>query len=155
MQELPIVDQPPPRCGALLDNVARKLRVHSLAVLHPLGLRPRHLVALTVIRGRNGLLQSELADELQLDSTNVVGLLNELEAEGLIERRRSTTDRRRHNVLLTDAGNAKLAQAERALDAAENAVFGRLDTDDRSTLYALLAKATTPSTEACLESLTE
>lgn len=155
MQELPVVNQPPRRCGALLDNLARKLRVHSMAVLAPLGLRTRHLVALTVIRGRNGLLQSELAAELQLDSTNVVGLLNELEAEGYIERRRSTTDRRRHNVLLTDAGNVKLAEAERALAAAEDAVFGGLDTEERSTLYALLAKATTPAADVCLESLTE
>lgn len=42
-----------------------------------------------------------------MDGTNVVGLLNDLEKERLIERRRSTEDRRRHVVELTDAGNAR------------------------------------------------
>ncbi|MBO0812890.1 MAG: winged helix-turn-helix transcriptional regulator [Microlunatus sp.] len=149
------MDQATNRCGALLDNLARKLRVQSMAVLAPLGLRPRHLVALTVIRGRNGILQSELAAELQLDSTNVVGLLNELEAEGFIERRRSATDRRRHNVLLTTAGNSRLSEAEDALDTAEASVLGTLDCTERRQLFALLEKATTTSAEACMESFTE
>jgi DNA-binding MarR family transcriptional regulator len=151
MQELPVVNQPPKRSGALLENVARKLRVQSAAVLTPLGMRPRHLVALTVIREHDGILQRELAAELQLDSTNVVGLLNELEAEDLIERRRSVSDRRLHHVLLTEAGHTKLARAERALEAAEASVLCGLDVDERNSLYALLAKATTPSNEACME----
>lgn len=151
MQELPVVNQPPRRSGALLDNVARKLRVQSAALLAPLGLRPRHLVALTVIRDHDGILQRELAAELQLDSTNVVGLLNELETEGLIERRRSPSDRRLHNVLLTRAGHVKLAEAERALEVAESSVLCGLDADERNSLYVLLAKATTPSTAACME----
>ena len=45
--------------------------------------------------------QQELATELGVDRTNLVGLLNELEAEGLILRRRAAEDRRRHIVELT------------------------------------------------------
>ena len=44
------------------------------------GLRPRHLVALTVLRGRGGITQQALVATLEMDGTNIVGLLNELEA---------------------------------------------------------------------------
>ena len=95
------------RSSALLNHLARLIRMRSEAELEPLGLRPRHLVALTVLRENGGVAgQQELAAELQMDRTNLVGLLNELEAEGLILRRRAAADRRRHIVELTAGGRA-------------------------------------------------
>src|ERR1700710_392258 len=82
------------RSSALLSHLARLIRMRSESELEPLGLRPRHLVALTVLRANGGVAgQQELASELQVDRTNLVGLLNELEAEGLILRRRAGADR--------------------------------------------------------------
>src|ERR1700753_2981164 len=99
----------PPRSSALLSHRARLIRMASEQELAPLGLRPRHLVALTVMRANGGATgQQELATELGVDRTNLVGLLNELEAEGLILRRRAMEDRRRHIVELTPAGEARL-----------------------------------------------
>jgi DNA-binding MarR family transcriptional regulator len=40
-------------------------------------------------------------------------LLNDLETAGLIERRRDVDDRRRHIVVLTEAGGLRLREAER------------------------------------------
>jgi hypothetical protein len=78
---LPVVNQPTHRSGALLDYFARRMRVRTEAVLAPMGLRPRHLVALTVLRVRGDSTQQALATTLAMDGTNIVGLLNELEAE--------------------------------------------------------------------------
>ncbi|HET6289277.1 MAG TPA: MarR family winged helix-turn-helix transcriptional regulator [Amycolatopsis sp.] len=142
MPELPVVNQPPHRCGALLDHVTRRIRLRSESVLAPLGLRPRHLVALTVLRDLRGCSQQDLAKTLEMDGTNVVGLLNDLESANLIERRRSPEDRRRHIVELTDVGAKQLAKAEFALAAVEDEVLGALDTDQRETLYTLLYQAT-------------
>jgi DNA-binding MarR family transcriptional regulator len=138
---LPVVNQPVHRSGALLDHLARRLRLRSESVLAPLGLRTRHLVALTVLRGNGACPQQELATLLEMDQTNVVGLLNDLETEELIERRRSPEDRRRHVVELTDAGLERLAKAEFALAAVEDEVLGALDEAQRETLYALLKHA--------------
>src|SRR5882757_5979842 len=80
MGSLPVLTQPVHRAGALLDHLARRVRVRSEAVLAPLGLRPRHLVALTVLRNRGNRTQQSLATTLDMDGTNIVGLLNELEA---------------------------------------------------------------------------
>src|SRR5260370_22088608 len=120
----PVVSQPVHRSGALLDHLARRMRLRAESVLAPLGLRPRHLVALTVLRGRDGITQQALSGTLEMDGTNIVGLLNELEAEDLIERRRSPDDRRRHVVVLTEAGAKRPAEARGALAAVDNKVLG-------------------------------
>jgi DNA-binding MarR family transcriptional regulator len=130
------------RSSALLDHLARLTRSRSESALAPLGLRPRHLVALTVLRDHGGGTQQGLAAALQIDRTNLVGLLNDLETAGLIARRRAPDDRRRHIVELTAAGAECLREAECALAAAENEVLGALDAEERETLYRLLQRAT-------------
>jgi MarR family transcriptional regulator, lower aerobic nicotinate degradation pathway regulator len=149
MGSLPVVNQPVHRAGALLDHLARRMRVRSEAVLAPLGLRPRHLVALTVLRDGGDCAQQGLAATLEMDGTNIVGLLNELEAENLIERRRSPEDRRRHVVELTDTGATQLVKAEFVLAAIEDEVLGALDESQRETLYNLLLQAARGGETSC------
>ncbi|MQY10833.1 Transcriptional regulator SlyA [Streptomyces sp. RB5] len=142
MASLPVLNQPPHQSGALLDHLARRVRTRSETVLAPLGLRTRHLVTLTVLRDHGSSTQQALAATLGIDSTNLVGLLNDLEADHLIERRRSPQDRRRHVVDLTDAGVKKLAKAEFALAAVEDEVLAALTFEQREQLYSLLQQAT-------------
>jgi len=153
MASLPVVNQPVHRTGALLNHLARRMRLRSEAVLAPLGLRPRHLVALTVLRDGGDCTQQALAATLEMDGTNIVGLLNELEAEKLIERRRSPEDRRRHVVELTDAGARQLAKVEFALTEAEGEVLGALDESQRETLYNLLLQAARGTVPSCTEAI--
>ena len=141
MASQPVTSQQEHRSGPLLDHLARRMRLRSESVLAPLGLRPRHLVALTVLRGREGITQQALSVTLEMDGTNIVVLLNELEAEGLIERKRSPEDRRRHVVVLTEAGAKRLRDAECALAAVDNEVLGALDDPQREALYHLLVQA--------------
>src|SRR5690349_23903991 len=65
MSSLPVVNQPPHRCGALLGQLTRRLQTRSESVLTPLGLRPRHLIALTVLRDQGGSSQQDLAKTLE------------------------------------------------------------------------------------------
>jgi len=141
MKSLPVVEQPVRRSAALLDQLARRTRLRSELALAPLGLRPRHLVALSVLRDLEQTTQQTLAAILELDGTNVVGLLNELESEGLAIRRRDPADRRRHIVELTEHGRAKLAEAEFALAAVEDEVLGALNPEQRALLFELLREA--------------
>jgi MarR family transcriptional regulator, lower aerobic nicotinate degradation pathway regulator len=145
----PVVNKPVHRTGALLNHLARRMRLRSEAVLAPLGLRPRHLVALTVLRDGGDCTQQALAATLEMDGANIVGLLNELEAEKLIERRRSPEDRRRHVVELTDVGARQLADVELALAAVEGEVLGALDESQRETLYNMLLQAARGAEPSC------
>ncbi|MEU7926339.1 MarR family winged helix-turn-helix transcriptional regulator [Micromonospora sp. NPDC049801] len=141
------------RSGALLDHLARRMRLRAESVLAPLGLRPRHLVALTVLRAGGGISQQSLAGTLEMDSTNIVGLLNDLEAKDLVERRRSPQDRRRHVVELTEDGMKRLKEAECALAGVEDEVLGALEPAERETLYSLLRRAVTTTPITCTEAL--
>jgi MarR family transcriptional regulator, lower aerobic nicotinate degradation pathway regulator len=76
-----------------------------------------------------------------MDGTNIVGLLNDLEAKNLIERRRSPEDRRRHMVELTEAGVTHLSNVEFAPLSVENEVLGALVETQRETLHNLLQPA--------------
>ena len=152
---LPAVERPTHRSGALLDHLARRMRLRTEAVLAPLGLRPRHLVALTVLRVLGSTTQQALATTLAMDGTNIVGLLNELEADDLIERRRSPEDRRRHVVELTGAGVKRLQKAERALAEVDDEVLGALDASQRETLYHLLQLAAAGTGVCCPQSMLE
>ncbi len=133
----------------MLDHLARLTRLRAESALAPLGLRPRHLVALTVLRDHGSPTQQALAAALKTDRTNLIGLLNELESDGLILRRRSSDDRRRHIVELTAEGTQRLTQAEAALAAAEDEVLSALDADQRELLYSLLQQATTSHVVDC------
>ncbi|GAB3087298.1 MarR family winged helix-turn-helix transcriptional regulator [Micromonospora schwarzwaldensis] len=143
------------RSGPLLQHLARRMRLRSESVLTPLGLRPRHLVALTVLRDSGGISQQGLAGMLQIDGTNVVGLLNDLEAAGLVERRRSPTDRRRHVVSLTATGATRIREAECALADAEGEVLGALAPGERELLYDLLRRASQGCAPTCTEAVAE
>jgi MarR family transcriptional regulator for hemolysin len=124
-----------------MDYLARRLRAAAESEVEHFGLRARHVVAMTLLRDFGERPQADLADMLQLDSSNVVGLLNELEAAGLAERRRSTQDRRRHTVALTTEGAARLAAVEEALVSVEHRVLSALDADQLATLNTLLHRA--------------
>jgi MarR family transcriptional regulator, lower aerobic nicotinate degradation pathway regulator len=151
MTELPVVEQPPQHSAALLDYLARRMRSAGVEVLDPLGLRPRHLIALTVLRDHGASSQVHLAEVLDIDRTNLVGLLNDLEEAGLVERRRSAQDRRRHDVVITVDGRQRLAQAEMRLRAIEDMVLGALTGSERETLHALLSRAAQGLASRCTE----
>jgi DNA-binding MarR family transcriptional regulator len=139
------------RSTALIDHLARMTRARAQAALEEHGLRPRPLVALTLLRDHGGFSQQGLASALQMDKTNLVGLLNGLEDDALIARRRSPEDRRRHIVEITEAGAARLAEAEAALASVEDDVLGGLSEDERETLYGLLRRATSEHVLDCTQ----
>ena len=143
MNDMSAIAPPAHLSGPLVDHLGRRLRSEGDAELSKtFGLRPRHLVALTLLREFDEQSQADLARTLQVDPTSLVGLLNELEAAGLVERRRIPHDRRRHTVALTAAGMSRLAEIERALAASEQRVLSGLDPAEQATLHALLQKAT-------------
>jgi DNA-binding MarR family transcriptional regulator len=143
VEELPVVlQQPRGQSGPLLELIARRIRTEAESEIETFNLRPRHVIALTLLQLVGEQSQSDLGEALRVDRTNLVGLLNDLEGAGLIERRRSPQDRRRHTVSLTAVGIRRLAELELALADAEQRVLGVLDSDQQATLHALLEQVT-------------
>lgn len=152
--EKPVVAPGERLLGPLFDLLARRMRTEAESELRAFGLRPRHVIALTLLRDHGDRSQSDLAEALGIDPTNVVALLNELEAADLVERRRSPQDRRRHTVVLTEAGCLRLAEVEHALTTVEKRLFSALDTDEQTVLYQLLHRAAATAT-GCTEAVAE
>lgn len=134
---------------ALLDHLARVGRRAAETAIAPGGLRPRHLVALTLLSDHGPANQGDLGDALRLDPSNVVALLNELEERGLVTRRRDPADRRRHIVELSTPGHAELKSAHQRLSCVEDVLFRALTSDERETLYGLLLRAAGDQLPAC------
>lgn len=127
--------------GVMMDYLLRRLRTEADRDLLPHGMKTRHAIVLTLLRDYGEQPQAELPAALGIDATGVVALLNGLEGEGLIERRRSQEDRRKHIVLITKAGSRRLAEIEHTAAELEERFLG-LAPKELATLHALLAKAT-------------
>jgi DNA-binding MarR family transcriptional regulator len=101
-------------------------------------LKPRQFQILDLLADRGPIGQRELGEIMAIDHSILVTMLNPLEADGLIERKRSGTDRRRHVVSVTPAGKRRLATATQAQREAENALFAGLTDQQRDQLRSLL-----------------
>jgi DNA-binding MarR family transcriptional regulator len=125
----------------LIDHLARISRRAADAAMADGSLRPRHVIALTLLSERGSMTQHAVGAALSLDPSNVVGLLNELEERGLITRRRDPADRRRHIVEVSATGADELTQTYAQLGLVEDELFKTLTCEQRSTLHELLASA--------------
>ena len=151
MDDLPIVRPAEHLSAPLLVHLGRRMQTEAEVELAAFGLRARHVIALTLLRDLGEQNQSDLPATLGMDPTNVVALLNELEADDLVQRRRSPQDRRRHTVSLTAAGRARLKEIEHLLTGVEQRVLDPLTAEEQRTLYALLSRAAASPT--CTEAL--
>lgn len=130
---------PPQRLGLLLAWHGSITETRMKKALSTAGLTPRH--AMTLMHLEVGPVgQRALAERLEVDPSVLVGILNDLEGEGLAVRRRDPADRRRHNVAITEVGSAALAKTNAALDEVELAMFAALSQQDRDALRGLLAR---------------
>jgi len=130
---------PAPGSMVLLTKLSRL--VYRRATDAVLGMSLKRYVALTALREQPNISQQAFCEVVHLDPNNCVLLLNALEADALVERRRDPSDRRRHIVILTATGQKALAHADRALESVEDEVLGCLSQDDRATLHRLLLRA--------------
>ncbi|MHB8379867.1 MAG: MarR family winged helix-turn-helix transcriptional regulator [Acidimicrobiales bacterium] len=123
----------------LLTQLSRLVSRRSTPEL--LGQTLKELGTLSFLRDFPETTQQALSDGLCIDANYCVLLLNDLEENNLIERRRDPSDRRRHLVSMTDDGRSALRRAEAAQQTLEDEMLGALNDDERLTLAHLLRKA--------------
>jgi DNA-binding MarR family transcriptional regulator len=124
----------------LLTRLARA--VYSASDEEALGMRLKQSVLLGDLRDNDcAMSQQSLCGAMHLDANNLVLMLNDLEDDGYIERKRDPEDRRRHIVELTPAGKKALERAEKGMESVEDEVLGALNKGQRAELRKLLAIA--------------
>src|SRR6187551_162318 len=122
----------------LLKRLGFAAKDRSLAAYEDLGLHPYHHAVLLVLDEGSRETQGSIADSLGYDRGQLVGLLDELEAAGLVERRRDPSDRRRHVVEMTATGRKTLAKLRALSKRLEEDFLAPLDERERKVLHALL-----------------
>jgi len=90
--------------GYNLRRAAAKQRERFRSVFDRYDIRPVQLAVLVLIRDGMPLRQAALGRALEMKRGNVVTLLDELEARGLVLRQRAEDDRRSHVLTLTPTG---------------------------------------------------
>lgn len=111
------------------------------AALAGSGVALREFYVLVCIGESGPLSQQRVADRLGLDRSDLVKVLDRLEAAGWVRRERDTEDRRRHLLTLTDTGRATVGRVEEVSGAVTGELLGRLSQGEQETLHRLLLKA--------------
>jgi DNA-binding MarR family transcriptional regulator len=124
----------------LLKRLGFSIKERAHDALEPLGMTPQHHAVLSLLEEGSCSTQGTIADRLGYDRSVLVGLLDDLEQKGLVERKRDPGDRRRHHVNLTPAGKAALAEMRAIVKSVEKEFLAPLDAEERRMLHALLLR---------------
>lgn len=128
----PLLDLP----GYALRRAASAMMGEFSRRLEPLGLRYAEVSALLLIGANQALTASQLGRMLDIQRANMVPLLGRLTDAGLITRR--PLDGKSHSLHLTEAGEARLAEARRVIDMFEHWLVAKVPSEHRDHLKPAL-----------------
>lgn len=117
-------------------NALSLARIHGVLSTHKLRARSYSLLAIAASDARPS--QRELSEFLQLDPSQIVSLIDELEQRDLVRREPDPRDRRAKVVVATDAGRELAASARETVVNSDQKWFTRIPEQDRERLFDLL-----------------
>lgn len=106
------------------------------------GMRPGWFGLLIIVANNPGLSQTQLARTLGVDGSTMVAMIDRMEQSGWVARERSKTDRRSHELRLTDGGTEMLDRITPMVRQLDSALTESLTDDESRELLRLLRKIT-------------
>lgn len=128
------------RLALLMVRLARMAGYRLGQALGAMEMRTHEFAVLNHLSESGPLSQQELGQALRINASNLVGLLDLLEGDGLLVRVRDPHDRRRHLVTLTAMGRRRLMRAWEAAEAAEADLLSPLSDQERELLRGMLQR---------------
>ena len=138
------------RVGFLLARAHLIARERADRALAEIGLSMKAYATLATLGSDGPTSQQRLSQRIRMDPATMVDVIDDLEKEGHIVRRRNPEDRREYALQTTARGRALLARAERALEAAERETAGGLDPGEKDVLLELLGRIAQPDATTAL-----
>jgi MarR family transcriptional regulator, lower aerobic nicotinate degradation pathway regulator len=108
--------------------------------LRAVGAHRSHYAVLAALAEFGPDSQAALGRRSGIDRSDMVALVNQLGADGLVERRPDESDRRRNVVTITAAGRRRLRSLEAAVERAQDALLHRLSARERRQLVDVLGR---------------
>ncbi|APZ53436.1 MarR family winged helix-turn-helix transcriptional regulator [Salipiger abyssi] len=112
----------------------------SEAAAEGIELTPVQFAALSMLAEYPDIDQATLAGLVAYDRVTLGGVVNRLEARGLLERKVSATDRRARRLRVTEAGRKLVRDALPAIERTQEVILKDLNAEERETLLGLLRK---------------
>jgi len=100
-----------------LRRIMRATDLHSQKLIRESGLTAPQILVMQAVAGEGSPSTSTLARRIVVSQATVTRIIDRLERAGLVERRKSTTDKRVVNVTLTEAGRERLEAAPQPLQS--------------------------------------
>jgi MarR family transcriptional regulator for hemolysin len=138
-----------PTLGFVLNDVARLLRKRFEQRARGLGLTRAQWQVLAYLSANEGIHQGGLADLLDIEGITLVRILDKLEANGFVERRRHPTDRRLWLLHLTPKAHPMLTRMRVIGDATRQDALDGLSDEERDQLLRMLSAMKQNLLEAC------
>jgi DNA-binding MarR family transcriptional regulator len=134
--------------AAMVVPLGRALSAAEEPVLRAHDLTMWAYIVLSALAERPMRTQAALARAIGADKTRIIGVLDDLQGRGLIQRRPDPADRRVHVLCLTTAGRRVHRSARSAIRAREERLLARLPgADRRGFLRALQVLSALPPEE--------
>ncbi|MBO9357599.1 MarR family transcriptional regulator [Bordetella petrii] len=128
----------------LVSSVAQAARSMRRAVnrrLQPYGLtEATWLPLLHLSRAAVPMRQKDLAASLGLESSSVVRLIDALQTAGLVQRKEEDQDRRAKAIVLTERGQATVAQVERVAKEVRDSALGDIPESELRSAMRLMSR---------------
>ena len=126
------------RLSFLIHDVSRMRRTASDQLMKPLKVTRAQWWVLAHLSRHDGMMQTELADALDVGKASLGSLIERLAAAGLVERRKDPADRRAKRVHMAKAGRQLLKRMTEAENLFNERILGGLSAADRRTMIRTL-----------------
>ena len=134
--------QPPPELETLPGHAIRRLQQIAVAIFleetAAQAITPVQFAALAEVGRAPQMDQRTLARRIGFDTSTLGGVIDRLQAPGLVQRNPSAQDRRLRLLTLTDAGTALLADVLPPMLRAQQRIPAPLAPEDRQTFLTML-----------------
>jgi DNA-binding MarR family transcriptional regulator len=127
------------RLGFLIHDVSRMRRTAYDQLMKPMGVTRAQWWVLAHLSRHDGMMQTELADALEVGKASLGSLIERLAAAGFVERRAVPGDRRAKRVHLAETGYLLLQRMAEAEMSLNERILGALSPADRGTMIRTLS----------------
>jgi len=123
-----------------LRRIIRSVDIYSRKLNTQLGLTTPQLLCLYTLAGAEKMTLSELTKNVNLSGSTVNGIVDRLEAKKYLIRQRSSKDRRKVYLHMTDTGRDLVKKAPSLLQDKLSSEFGRLPETEQTIITQALEK---------------